>query len=124
MSIEVESAFGDRSGKSTSAWPKITAEAVRNGARYYNLDGTPDAIDDAWVAANIPEQGCNTVADLRSQLAAAGLQYKAPAVRAVPDEPGYRQLTKRLVEDVAPDLVDVLRQAMLEKLRDQLRPST
>lgn len=99
---------------------EITAEAVRNGTLAHNLDGTPDAIDDAWVAANIPDEGCNTVADLRSQLAAAGRQYKRQQFVQYQMSLATAELTKRLVEDVAPDLVDVLRQAMLEELRDQL----
>ncbi len=99
---------------------EITAEAVRNGTLAHNLDGTPDAIDDAWVAAHIPDEGCNTVAALRGQLAAAGRQYKRQQFVQYQMSRATAEIAKRLEEDVAADLVDALRQSMLDELRDTL----
>lgn len=78
----------------------------------------PAIIDDKWVRRNV--DGCNSVADLRAHLRAAGEKYKADAFAQQVQEQALEELARRIVEPVPEETVDAVADSMMGELANQI----
>lgn len=78
----------------------------------------PAIIDDRWVRKNV--EGCNSVADLRAHLRAAGEKYKADAFAQQVQEQALDDLAQRIVDPVPEETVEAVADSMMGELANQI----
>lgn len=78
------------------------------------------AITDAWVKENIPDEDCNTVAQLRERMRKAGEAYMADQLEQKKMSLAAEQMALRLDQAVPDELVDAMAHSMLDELRQQV----
>ena len=78
----------------------------------------PAIIDDKWVAHNVP--GCNTVAQLRESLRAAGEKFKAEQFEATKQKLALAELMKRAQGEIPEETIEAVTDSMIGELSNQL----
>ena len=92
-----------------------TPELIRD------VSGLPvqPAIDDAWVAANVPDDTVNTVEQMRAAIRKSGEQQKAADFENYKLSVAAAKIADRLERDVPSDVIEAMAQSMMNELHAQ-----
>lgn len=106
--------------------PYVTEDEVEQQLRYLAEQNglltpgastpTSDVVTDEWVAANIPDDNCNTVEQLREGLRQAGNLYKSNTFEETKTNAATSEMAKRLVGTIPADIIESMRDEMMEEL--------